>query len=85
MADDFRIRLNHAELEKILKEAVMAELRAVADRVVAAMDHPDDYDIEEFVGQNRARVSVKTNSVEAHVDEAREHNLVRALGSVQGG
>ena len=83
MADNFHVRLNHAAMDKILKEAVMAELRAAADRVVAAHPHPEDLEVEEFVGRNRARVSVKTVNPRAHVREARDHTLVQALAAAQ--
>lgn len=81
-----QIILNHQALENILKSPeVMAACREVADRIVAAHPHPEDIEVEEYVGRNRDRVSVKTANPRAHVREARDHNLVRALGSVQGG
>lgn len=86
MAEDFGIRLFHNELDKILKsDEVMAALKNVADQVVAAHPHPEDLEVEEFVGRSRDRVSVKTKNPRAHVREARDHSLVQALGSVQGG
>jgi hypothetical protein len=80
------IRLNHTELAKILKSPeVMSALHDVADMVVAAHPHPEDLEIEDYEGRTRNRVSVKTTNVRAHVREARNHGLVQALGSVQGG
>lgn len=86
MADDFGIQLFHNQLDKILKsDEVMAALKSIADQVVAAHPHPEDLEIEEFTGRTRDRVSVKTKNPRAHVREARDHTLVQALGSVQGG
>lgn len=83
MATQFN--LNHAALEDILKsEEVIGAMYDIAAEIVDKTGMPaDEYEIEEWVGQNRARVSIKTANIKAHVHEARDHNLVRALGGVQ--
>lgn len=81
------IVLNHAALENILKsEEVIKAMRDIAEDIVGATGIPAaEYEIEEWVGVKRARVSIKTANVQAHVREARDHNLVHALGQVQNG
>lgn len=83
MANEYR--LNHSALEDILKsEEVIAAMRHVAENIVEATGMPaGEYSIEEWVGHSRARVSIKTEGIIAHVHEARDHNLVRALAGVQ--
>lgn len=79
--------LNHRNLEDILKsEEVIKAMRDIAEDIVGATGMPEgEYEIEEWVGRERARVSIKTNGIIAHVHEARDHNLVRGLGQVQHG
>lgn len=74
--------LNSHNLDNILKsEEVIKVMRDIADGIVAATGMPaEEYEIEEWVGHSRARVSIKTSGIIAHVHEARDHNLVRALG-----
>jgi len=81
------IVLNHTALENILKsEEVIKAMRDIAEDIVDATGMPDtEYEIEEWVGVERARVSIKTTGIIAHVHEARDHNLVHALGQVQNG
>lgn len=86
MANEFEIRLNHNALKGILQsDEVMAQLHAVADRVVASHPHPEDLEVQEWVGRSRDRVSVVTANPRAHAREARDHALIQALGSVHGG
>lgn len=76
--------LNHHVLEDILQsEEVFKIMRDIAESIVESTPHPDDYEIEEWAGRSRARVSIKTIGVPAHVREARDHNLVRALAGAQ--
>lgn len=80
------VRINHAEVAKLLKsDEVMAAMRKIANRIVERTEKPDDYVIEEWVGVNRARVSVWTNTTAARVNEARDHVLLNALGSQEMG
>jgi hypothetical protein len=77
--------LNHSALDNILKsDKVMDIMTDLAWDIVDATGMPDtEYEVEGWEGRSRNRVSIKTVGVEAHVREARDHNLVRALGGVQ--
>lgn len=81
-----QITLNHEELAKILKSSeVIKVMEGLADQVMDATGQAAAYERETWVGVNRARVSVKTATTKARRDEARDHTLLGALGSVQGG
>ena len=77
-----RVVLNHRDLEKILKEATLPLLRAEGEQIRQATGRPDDYEVQEGVGPNRARVTVRTvDDFAARGREARDHNLIRGLGA----
>lgn len=78
-----RITLNHAALAKILKsDEVIDEMTSLANEIVGRTEKPlDDYEIEDWVGVNRARVSIVTATPQARLNEATEHTLLLALGS----
>jgi phage-related protein len=86
MARRTQITINHAEAEKILKsEAVIEEMLSLAEEIVERTAKPtDDYEIEEWIGINRARVSIWTANRQARVNEATEHTLLQALGGMGG-
>lgn len=77
-----RIELNRAAARDLLRSPeVVKALREVGDQVAAAAG--PGYEVEEWVGQNRARVQVRTvyGDWQARSREARDHNLIRAIGS----
>lgn len=82
------VRINHAGARQLLQSPeVMKELRKYGDQVAATAAQilggpPESYAIEEWVGQNRARVSVWTDSKEARIAEAQDHVLLQALNVV---
>lgn len=80
-----RISLNHADLEKLLKSPeVMAACREVGEAVRNGTGRPDDYEVQEFVGTSRARVTVRTvDDRAARAREARDHRLIAALTTAQ--
>jgi len=81
-----QIILNHAELANILKsQEVIDEMMSLAEDIVERTGEPfDDYEIEDWVGINRGRVSIVTATPKARLNEATEHTLLRALGEVSG-
>lgn len=81
-----QITLNHAELAKILKsDEVMGEMMIIADDILGRTEKPDsDYEVEEWVGRSRARVSITTATPQARLNEATEHTLLVALGQATG-
>ena len=80
MANRPRIRLNNVDNEKILKRLAMDACVDVAEKIQDLTGAPEDYEIEEYVGQSRARVTIRTiDEWPARTREARDHNLIRAL------
>lgn len=81
MADS--VKLNHQELRKLLQSpAVMAELKRRGDKIAAAAG--PGFEVEEYVGRQRARVTVRTATWRARGREARDHILIRALDAGRG-
>jgi hypothetical protein len=79
-----RVTLNHRDIEKVLKQQSMSQLRAVAERVLAIVG-TEFYEIEEWVGESRARVTVRTkDDWKSRGHEAKHHDLIRALGQIGG-
>ena len=77
MAAD-KTELNHAALREFLRSpTVMAELKRRGDAVAKAAG--DGHSVEEYVGKNRDRVTVATETPAAMVAEARDHTLLAAL------
>lgn len=75
---------NHADLRKILQTEGLQVTRKVADRILAIVG-TEHYELEEWVGENRGRVTVRTkNDFKSRGHEAKHHNLIRALGSIHG-
>lgn len=82
MANGFRLTLNHRDLEKILKEEAMKACAEKGEQIRQATGRPDDYEVQEYVGQSRARVTVRTvDDWAARRREARDHLLIQGLGS----
>jgi hypothetical protein len=83
MANDIDIKLFHSGVKDLLKSPeIQAVLRKEADAIAARAG--DGYEVDEYVGRNRARASVQTDGSAAARREARDHNLIRALGSSRG-
>ena len=80
-----RVVLNHQDNEKILKsDEVMAACRKIGDAIHDGTGRPDDYEVQEFVGEHRARVTVRTvDDRHARAREARDHLLIFALTAAQ--
>lgn len=79
---------NNEDLKKILKsDDVQDALRDVGQRVITNTGRPDDYEMDETIGADRARVAVHTNEGDwaAHGREARDHRLISAIASMGGG
>lgn len=73
-----RIKLNHAAVRALLRgPEVQAELKKRADRIAAAAGPGHDVDI--YVGRNRARADVATETFAAMRAEATERRLSRSL------
>lgn len=75
---------NSRDLEKILKEAAaMKPCAEIGEKIRQATGNPGDYEVQEYVGRQRARVTVRTiDEWSARIREARDHRLIQGLGSV---
>lgn len=76
-----RIELNPVAARELLRSPeVVDELLRIGDQVAAAAG--PGYEVEEWVGVNRARVQVRTeyDNWASRAREMRDHNLIRALG-----
>lgn len=82
MTNGVRVVRNSAGMRRILQAEGLEVSRKVADQILAIVG-TEHYEIEEWVGQNRGRATVRTKpNGRAMAHEARTHDLVRALGSV---
>lgn len=80
----FKFTRNQLELRKILRsEEALKVTRKVAEEILAIVGD-EHYEIEEWTGINRGRVSVVTKSDGISIGhERKHHDLVRALASVR--
>lgn len=77
-AANARVEMNRQAIGDLLRsDAVLNVLREKGDRIGAAAGPGHEVDPE--IGRNRARVSIRTATVEAMIAEAYDHNLTRAL------
>lgn len=80
----FRFERNSPDLRKILQTEGLEVSRKVADQILAIVG-TEHYEIDEWVGRSRGRVTIRTKPDGASMGhEAKHHNLIRALGSVHG-
>lgn len=78
-----QVRMNSDNVREYLRsESVEAMLRAKAEAIAAAAG--DGFVAESMIGQNRARASVRTDTVEAMRAEAESHLLSRAIEAGRG-
>lgn len=73
-----KFQLNRPAVGQLLKsQAMQAELHRRAVRIAAAAG--DGHEVEDFVGKNRARSTVRTTTVEAQIAQSAHQNLTRAI------
>jgi hypothetical protein len=73
-----RIVLNRSAVRDLLRsQAIQADIGARARRIAAAAG--DGFEVDEGVGRNRARASVRTVSHEGRYAEATQRALTRAI------
>jgi len=83
MAKRMRIVLNSNELRRLLQTDGLRVTRKVGEQVLAIVG-TEHYEMVEWVGQNRGRVTIRTKPDGRSMGhEAKHHNLIRALGSVR--
>lgn len=77
-----RIQLNSRELRRLLQTDGLVVTRKIGEKVLAIVG-TEHYEMEEWVGRNRGRVTIRTKSDGASMGhEAKHHDLIRALGSL---
>jgi hypothetical protein len=75
-----KVKFNTAAFDELRNSSEMqAVLRQQAERIAASAG-PGFEVGEVFTGKKRARVTVRAATQEAREAEARDHNLLRALG-----
>lgn len=78
MAQQVRVVLNRAAVGALLKSPeIQADLRRRAERIAASAG--PGHKVETFVGKNRARASVSTDTDEAKVAQAAHQTLTKAI------
>lgn len=83
MARKMKIELNSSELRRLLQTDGLVVTRKVGEKILDIVG-TEHYEIEEWVGRNRGRVTIRTKPDGVSMGhEAKYHNLIRALGSVR--
>lgn len=78
-----RFELNSAGVRKLLMSAEMQSgLKEYAAMVQSRAG--DGYEISEYIGKNRANVSVHAETKKARKDNLKNNTLLKALGSIKG-
>lgn len=76
-----QIKMNRKGVKELLRSPeVEADLRARAER---AANRHEGFEADSAIGQNRARASVRTATIEAALDEARGLELTRSIDSMR--
>lgn len=82
MAKKMRIKLNSNELRRLLQTDGLNVTIEVGKKILDIVG-TEHYEMEEWVGRNRGRVTIRTKPDGASMGhEAKHHNLIRALGSI---
>lgn len=77
---DIRVKLNHSAVRQLLRSGdVEADLVRRGRAIAAAAG--EGYETQPWVGRNRTRVTIRTATTEARIDEATDHSLMRAIGA----
>lgn len=76
-----RIELNREGVRELLRSsAVMNECRSHAAEMAAKLG-TDDYEVSEYIGRNRANVSVKAKTDKARQDNMDNNTMLKAVGN----
>lgn len=76
---DVEIKLRDDGIQEILKsEAVKAECKAHADRIVSSLG--DGYEADTYVGATRVNASVAAVTKQAKKDNLENNTLLKAVG-----
>ena len=75
------IKLNSEGVKELLKSAeIMAECRSHAAEMAATLG-ADDYEVSEYIGNNRVNVSVRAKTEKALQDNLDNNTMLKAVGN----
>lgn len=74
---DLSIELNEEGVRRLLKVEAVPLLEEMGASI--AVTAGDGHEVETFVGRSRARVTVRTATTEARIDEAVNRTLTRSI------
>lgn len=81
--NDFKFELNSEGVKDLLRSDEMTgALNELALKVRNSAG--DGYEISEYIGKNRANVSVRAETKKAKRDNLKNNTLLKALGSLKG-
>jgi hypothetical protein len=77
-----RVKLNEAAFRELRRSPeVLADLTARGRRIAASAGK--GFGVQPWIGRNRARVTVRTETAEARGRDARDHVLLHALDAAR--
>lgn len=79
MASKIRVVLNHGQVRALLRSQEMLAVVKAEAQAMADIAGPG-FEVSAVLGENRARASVITATVDAQLSEARDRTLTKALG-----
>lgn len=83
MARQPRVTLNRPNVAKVARVESMPLLRSLGEQVLGIVG-TEHYEMQEWRGRNRARVTIRTkDNWRSRGHEARHHNLVAALAQLR--
>lgn len=82
------IKINHAEIDRLLKQKIAPNILERCKRIAAAANSasglPNGFEASVVIGRNRAHGSVIANDRRARAAEARSAVLTKAIGAGRG-
>lgn len=83
MTEVVKIKINHGAVRQLLTGGDIETIMIGLGRKIAAAAG-EGVEVSSWVGRNRVRVTVRTATPEAMLDEAKNRTLTRAVGSGRG-
>lgn len=76
-----QLKFNGKAIEDLLKSPeIMAVLRTEGEAILSRTG-TEDFELQEYVGRNRARVTVRTSTFRGRQREAQHRTLTNAVGA----
>lgn len=83
MSDTVKIKINHDAVRQLLTGGDIETIMVGLGRKIASAAG-EGVEVKSWVGRNRVRVTVRTATPEAMLDEAKNRSLTRAVGAGRG-